>query len=92
MKMEIDMPNARNNKPPKQPNYLKRRTFEEGNAQVDAAHVATWRLYCEVLSSGAAVRARFANGIGAARVSRPAVSFAACRACRPLSGSRRSRK
>jgi hypothetical protein len=50
MKMEIDMPNSRNNKPPKQPNYLKRRTFAEGKAQVDAAHVATWRLYCEVLA------------------------------------------
>jgi hypothetical protein len=49
MKMEIDMPNPRNNKAPQQPNYLKRRTFEEGKAQVDAAHVATWRLYCEVL-------------------------------------------
>ena len=46
--MEIDMRNSRNNKPPKQPNYLKRRTFAEGKAQVDAAHVATWRLYCEV--------------------------------------------
>ncbi len=42
-------PNPRNNKSPKQPNFLKRRTFEEGKAQVDAAHVATWRLYCEVL-------------------------------------------
>jgi hypothetical protein len=43
------MPNPRNNKPPKQPNFLKRRTFAEGKAQVDAAHVATWRLYCEAL-------------------------------------------
>src|ERR1700719_2531710 len=43
-------PNPRNKKPPKQPNYLKRRTFAEGKAQVDAAHVATWRLYCEVLA------------------------------------------
>jgi hypothetical protein len=39
----------RKNKAPKQPNFLKRRTFEEGKAQVDAAHVATWRLYCDVL-------------------------------------------
>ena len=29
--------------------YLKRRTFEQGFAQVDAAHVATWRLYCDAL-------------------------------------------
>jgi hypothetical protein len=43
------VPNPRNDKPPKQPNFLKRRTFEEGKAQVDAAHVATWRLYCETL-------------------------------------------
>ena len=44
------MPNPRNNKPPKQPNFLKRRTFAEGKAQVDAAHLATWRLYCEALA------------------------------------------
>ena len=50
MKMEIDMQSTRNNKPPKQANYLKRRTFAEGKAQVDAAHVATWRLYCETLA------------------------------------------
>jgi hypothetical protein len=29
--------------------YLKRRTAEQGLAQVDAAHVATWRLYCDAL-------------------------------------------
>jgi hypothetical protein len=29
--------------------YLKRRTFEQGLALVDAAHVATWRLYCDAL-------------------------------------------
>jgi hypothetical protein len=33
---------------PKQ-NFLKRRTFEEGRAQIDAAHVATQRLYCDTL-------------------------------------------
>jgi hypothetical protein len=30
-------------------NFLKRRTFEEGRAQVDAARIATQRLYCDVL-------------------------------------------
>jgi hypothetical protein len=50
MKMEIDMKSTRNKKPPKQPNFLKRRTFAEGKAQVDAAHLATWRLYCETLA------------------------------------------
>jgi hypothetical protein len=29
--------------------YLKRRTFDQGLALVDAAHVATWRLYCDAL-------------------------------------------
>ena len=29
--------------------YLKRRTFEQGLELVDAAHVATWRLYCDAL-------------------------------------------
>jgi hypothetical protein len=31
-KGESIMPNPRNNKPPKQANYLKRRTFAEGKA------------------------------------------------------------
>src|ERR1700681_950854 len=44
------VPNLRNNKPPRQPNFLKRRSFAEGKAQVDAAHLATWRLYCEALA------------------------------------------
>jgi hypothetical protein len=30
-------------------NFLKRRTAEQGLALVDAAHVATWRLYCDAL-------------------------------------------
>jgi hypothetical protein len=30
--------------------YLKRRSFEEGRALVDAAHTATHRLYCETLA------------------------------------------
>lgn len=43
------MPSPRK-KAPKEPNFLKRRTFEEGKAQMDAAHIATWRLYCETLA------------------------------------------
>jgi len=34
---------------PKRQNFLKRRSFEEGRAQVDEAHIATQRLYCDVL-------------------------------------------
>jgi hypothetical protein len=30
-------------------NYLKRRTFEQGCAEIDAAHIATYRLYCDAL-------------------------------------------
>ena len=30
-------------------NYDKRRTFEQGRALVDAAHITTQRLYCDVL-------------------------------------------
>ena len=33
--------------PPRRQNFLKRRSFEEGRALVDAAHVATHRLYCD---------------------------------------------
>ena len=29
--------------------YLKRRTFEQGRALLDAAHIATHRLYCDAL-------------------------------------------
>jgi hypothetical protein len=29
--------------------YLKRRSFEQGKAEVDAAHIATHRLYCDAL-------------------------------------------
>ncbi len=32
------------------PNFLKRRSYDEGRAQVDAAHIATHRLYCDVLA------------------------------------------
>ena len=42
------MPSWRN-KPSSKQDYLKRRTFAQGKAEVDAAHVATQRLYCEVL-------------------------------------------
>jgi hypothetical protein len=42
------MPASRT-KPPDQPDFLKRRTFEEGKALLDAAHSATHRLYCETL-------------------------------------------
>ncbi|MGB7098084.1 MAG: hypothetical protein WBD95_04850, partial [Xanthobacteraceae bacterium] len=35
---------------PGAPNYEKRRSFAEGRALVDAAHVATHRLYCDVLA------------------------------------------
>jgi hypothetical protein len=42
------MPSSRK-KRSDQPPYLKRRTFEQGRAEVDAAHVATCRLYCDAL-------------------------------------------
>ena len=29
--------------------FLKRRSFEQGRALIDAAHIATHRLYCDVL-------------------------------------------
>ena len=42
------MPSSRS-KESNEPDFLKRRTFEEGEAQIDAAHIATQRLYCETL-------------------------------------------
>jgi hypothetical protein len=42
------MPSPRK-KPPDQPDFLKRRTFEQGKAELDAAHIATDRLYCDAL-------------------------------------------
>jgi hypothetical protein len=42
------MPSYRQ-KPRNEQNYLKRRTFEQGKAELDAAHLATQRLYCTVL-------------------------------------------
>ena len=62
---------------PDQQKFLKRRSFEEGQAVVDAAHIATHRLYCDALRSGAAARSGRASGIGDAWASRPAVSCAA---------------
>jgi hypothetical protein len=35
--------------PPAKQNFHKRRSFEQGNAEIDAAHVATRRLYCDAL-------------------------------------------
>jgi hypothetical protein len=40
---------SRRNKPPNRQDFLKRRSFEEGRALVDAAHTATHRLYCDAL-------------------------------------------
>jgi hypothetical protein len=37
------------NKTSTKQNFLKRRSFEQGKAEVDAAHVATQRLYCDAL-------------------------------------------
>jgi hypothetical protein len=42
------MPRPRNESSSKQ-NFLKRRSFAEGRALIDAAHVATHRLYCDAL-------------------------------------------
>ena len=41
------MPKARN-KQPTEKDFQKRRTVEQGIKLADDAHVATWRLYCEV--------------------------------------------
>ena len=40
---------TRRNKPSTKQNFHKRRSFEQGNAEIDAAHVATRRLYCDAL-------------------------------------------
>jgi hypothetical protein len=42
------MPSWRN-KPSGKQDYLKRRTYEQGKAQIDAAHKATFRLYADAL-------------------------------------------
>jgi hypothetical protein len=67
---DFHMPSWRK-KPPNKQDFLKRRTFEEGCAQGDAAHIATQRLYCDVLNSGAAAGFQAASGTGAAAASRP---------------------
>ena len=33
----------------KKGDYMKRRTFQQGKAEIDAAHVAACRLYCDAL-------------------------------------------
>jgi hypothetical protein len=42
------MPSWRNKSASKQ-DFLKRRTFAQGKAELDAAHIATRRLYCDAL-------------------------------------------
>ena len=46
------------NKSPSEKNFAKRRTVEQGLELADAAHVATWRLYCEVFAFWRACRAK----------------------------------
>jgi len=41
---------ASHDTPPNKQNFLKRRTLEQGRALVDAAHIATHRLYCDALA------------------------------------------
>ena len=43
------MPSWRNKPKSDKGNFHKRRSFEQGKAEIDAAHVATCRLYCETL-------------------------------------------
>jgi hypothetical protein len=43
------MPSWRNKPNARKGDYGKRRTFEQGKAEIDAAHVATCRLYCDAL-------------------------------------------
>jgi hypothetical protein len=40
---------ARRDEPPTKKDFLKRRSFEQGKAEIDAAHIATHRLYCDAL-------------------------------------------
>ncbi|MGA8612356.1 MAG: hypothetical protein WB760_11660 [Xanthobacteraceae bacterium] len=42
------MPSSRN-KTPDDKKYLKRRTFEQGKKEIDAAHIVTQQLYCDAL-------------------------------------------
>jgi hypothetical protein len=43
------MPSQRNKPPGRTQDFLKRRTFAQGKAELDAAHTATRRLYCDAL-------------------------------------------
>ncbi len=43
------MPSWRNKPKSEKGNYSKRRSFAQGKAEIDAAHVATCRLYCDAL-------------------------------------------
>jgi hypothetical protein len=45
-------------KPTDRGNYLKRRTFEQGLAEVNAAHMMTFRLYCDSLDLWRRCRSR----------------------------------
>jgi hypothetical protein len=50
MKKGESIMTAWRNKPnAKKGDYMKRRTYEQGKAEIDAAHVATCRLYCNAL-------------------------------------------
>jgi hypothetical protein len=40
---------SRRDEPSNEQNFLKRRSFEQGRELVDAAHIATHRLYCDTL-------------------------------------------
>jgi hypothetical protein len=43
---------------PNEKNFTKRRSVDEGLKLVDAAHAATWRLYCDVLALWRGCRAK----------------------------------
>jgi hypothetical protein len=45
-------------KHPQEKDFLKRRSLEDGIKLADAAHVATWRLYCEALHLWRACKGR----------------------------------
>jgi hypothetical protein len=47
MKGENIMSLSRNKRTSDEPNYQKRRSFEQGRAEVDAAHTSTHRLHCD---------------------------------------------
>jgi hypothetical protein len=45
-------------KHPQEKDFLKRRSLDDGIKLADAAHVATWRLYCEALNLWRACKGR----------------------------------